>query len=220
MSPDLVVHPDGGGLVDADEHRLALVAAREEVGHDVLGDDFEPVVAGDEVVFAAEVALQPPLLGFVQLGGFEDALDVLVEVLVGDLQLGDAVLVVERDGRAVLDRLAEVVDADVVAEDLAGPLLLALDQRRAGEAEEGRVRQGVAHVEGEGVVLAAVGLVGDDDDVVALGDHRVALAALGVELLDQGEDVAVVLAEQLPQVLARFGVGFLLGDRAGAAKLP
>ena len=41
------------------------------------------------------------------------------------------------------------------------------------------------------VVLAAVGLVGDDDDVAPLREYRVAVALLpGEELLDRGEDHA------------------------------
>ena len=46
----------------------------------------------------------------------------VVEALVDDLELGDPVLVEERDRRAVLDRVAEVVGRDVVAEDLARAL--------------------------------------------------------------------------------------------------
>ena len=146
------------------DHRLALVAAPHEVRDDVRGDLVQPVVAGDQVVLAGELALQLLLLLLVQFGVLEQLLHVVVQVLVGELQFGDAVLVVQRDRRAVLDRLPEVVDADVVAEDLARPLL-ARHQRRAGEADERGVRQGVAHVQGERVVLAAVRLVGDHDDV-------------------------------------------------------
>jgi hypothetical protein len=36
------------------------------------------------------------------------------------LQFGDAILVIQRDGVIVQNRLAEVVDADVVAKDRAG----------------------------------------------------------------------------------------------------
>ena len=83
---------------------------------------------------------------------------------------------------AVLDRPLDVVDVDVIAEDLRGVVVVRLDGR-AGEADEGGVGQGVAHVFGEAIgqvglvlaldqvgveaVLAAVGLVGDEDDVVA-----------------------------------------------------
>src|SRR5664280_3273120 len=53
------------------------------------------------------------------------------------------------------------------------------------------LRQGVAHVAGEAVdevVLAAVGLVGDDDYVAPVREHGVAVAHLGGhELLDPGD---------------------------------
>ena len=85
-------------------------------------------------------------------------------------------LVVDRHRRAVLDRAADVVDVDVVAEH-GGRVHVVLLDRRAGEADEGGVRQGVAQVLGEAVgdlaglaldlgleaVLAAVRLVGDHD---------------------------------------------------------
>jgi hypothetical protein len=74
------------------------------------------------------------------------------------------VAVIERDGSAVLDGVAEVVGADVVAELLLSQLL-ADDQRRAGETHERRVRQRPTHVQREGVVLAAMRLIGDDDDI-------------------------------------------------------
>src|SRR4051812_19307335 len=69
-------------------------------------------------------------------------LQFLVKGGIGELRLGDTVLVVERDRRAVLDRLAEIVDADVVAEDLPC-LLLPGHERRAGKPDERRVRQRV-----------------------------------------------------------------------------
>ena len=120
------------------------------------------------------------LLLVVEVGLLDDLRQVVAEGRVDELRARDAVLVVERDRRVVRRRRREVVDRDVVAEDLLG-LLLAGDQRRPGEAEEAGVRQRVAHVERERVVLGAVGLVGDDDDVVSLGEHRMRLALLGAE---------------------------------------
>ncbi len=162
---DLVVHPHGGGLVDGDDHRLALEAAAQEVLHDVLGDRLQPVVAGDQVVLAGELALQLASPGPrpARRPRAGRSMSSLRSGLVS-CSSGDAVLVVQRHGGAVVDRLLEVVDADVVAEDLAR-LLLAGDQRRAGEADEGGVGQGVAHVQRQRVVLAAVRLVGHHDDV-------------------------------------------------------
>ena len=206
----LVVHADGRGLVDADHHRLALKAPPGEMRHHVLGHRLQPVVAGDQVVLAGELPLQFLLLRLVQFRLFQQALHVLVEVFVDQLQFGDAVLVVERHRRAVGHRLLEIVDADVIAEDLPG-LLLAHDQRRAGKGQESGVGQGRAHIQRQRVVLAAVRLVGDDDDVAPLGEHRVRLALLGAELVDQGEDVAVILCEQLPQMFAAFRLGAAFG---------
>ena len=87
--------------------------------------------------------------------------------------------------------------------------------RRAGEADERGVRQRVAQVAGEAVdevVLAAVRLVGDDDDVRAVAEQRVRLAALvGHELLDRREDDAAGGDLQLgAQVVAALGLHRLL----------
>jgi hypothetical protein len=112
-----------------------------------------------------------------------------------------------------VDRLFETVDAHIVAEHLARALL-ASQQRRAGKADEGRVGQRGAHIEGEGVVLAAVRLVGNHDDVRAVGELRVRHAGFGAELLDQGEDVAMVLAQQATQRRGAVGLGLLLGHGA------
>ena len=95
-----------------------------------------------------------------------------------EVQLGEAALVVDGHGGPVLDGALDVVDADVVAEDGAGVPVGQL-HRGAGEADVGGVRQSVTHVAGEAVhevVLAAVGLVGDDDDVASLGKNRVLVA--------------------------------------------
>ena len=107
------------------------------------------------------------------VGFVEHAFQIGVEVLVGELQFGDAILVVQRDGVVVRNRLAEVVDADVVAKDRAG-LLFTRHERRAREGEEGSVGQRVAHVQRQRVVLAAVGFVGHDDDVGSIGELRIA----------------------------------------------
>ena len=79
--------------------------------------------------------LQLRLLLGVEFGVLDQVVDVVVQVGVDELQLRRAVLVEQRHRGAVLDRLLEVVDRHVVAEDLLGALL-AGDQRRAGEGQE------------------------------------------------------------------------------------
>ena len=61
-----------------------------------------------------------------------------------------------------------------------------------------------------------MGLVRNDDDVAAIGkDFVLGALDLGAELLDQGEDIAMVLAQKLLQVGAVLGAHALglLGDR-------
>ena len=116
---------------------------------DVLRDRLQAVVAGDQLVLLAERPRELALLGLVEIGLLDDRHEIVAEGGVGDLQLRDPVLVVQRHRRVIGGRCGEVVDRDVIAEDLAGPLL-ACDQRRSGEAQEARVRQGVAHVERQG----------------------------------------------------------------------
>ena len=195
-----VVHAHCGGLVDGHVHGLAPESPVDEVVHQIGSDLGESLGAGDQLVLLGEAARHRLLLGLVKRSLLQKVFQLVVEVLVGELKLGDAVLVVERDGGAIGDGVPEVVDRHVVAEHLAG-LLLAGDERCAGEPQERCVGQRQAHVGGQRVVLGAVGLVGDDHDVVALRQHRHPLALLGRdELVDQREHVAVVLAEQFAQM--------------------
>ena len=161
----LVVHAHRRRLVDAHHHGLAPVAAPGEMRHQVLGNRVQPVFAGDDVVLAAKLALQLFLLIFVQLGGFQQGFQILIQVVIGELYLGDAVLVIQRHGGAVFNRAGKVVHAHIVAKHLARAFVITLDQRRAGKAQKARVRQRVAHVQRKNVVLAAVRLIGNHDHV-------------------------------------------------------
>ena len=104
----LVIHAHRGGLVHADHHRLTRKTAAGEVGGDVRCDRVQPVGAGDQMVFASELALQPGLLRLIELGVFQHGRHVGIEVRIGQLQLGDAVLVVERHRGPVVHRLLKL----------------------------------------------------------------------------------------------------------------
>ena len=189
----LAVEVDADAPAHAHHHRLAVQRVQPllEVGHDVLGDLLNALLRADD-----GLQLRPPglelllALDLLALGGFlEVRIDARPLVLV-QLQLGQAALVVDRHRGSVLHRAPDVVDADVVPEHGPRVGVVQLD-RRSREADERGVGQRVAHVAGEPVdevVLAAVGLVGDDHDVVPLRQRGVGVALLlGVELLDRGE---------------------------------
>ena len=164
----------------------------DEIG----GDLVQPLVGGDDLVVLARAASRaaPAWSGSSSASSIFVG-DAVVQVEPRDAELLAPVLVDQLDGGAVLLRALEVVARDVVAEDALGDLVL-LEQRRAGEADEGRVGQGEAHVAGELARLRAVRLVRDHDDVVALAVGLLRVHIL-VELVDQAEDVAVVLLQQL-----------------------
>ncbi len=130
--------------------------------------------------------------------------------------------------------MGDVVDVDVAAKDGGGVFVGLLDGG-AGEADEGGVGEGVADVFGEAVaglfaddvacfvfevdlfgfeaVLAAVGFVGQDDDVGAIANLGVqGLAFFWAEFLHGGEDDAArVDGEELADGVAVVG---LLGGLA------
>ena len=140
---------------------------------------------------------------------------------IGQVEPGEAALVVDRDRRAVIDRAGDVVDVDVVAEDRRRVAVRQLD-RGAGEADEGRPRQGIAQVAGEAVdevVLAAVRLIGDDHHIASVGQQRESASALvGQELLNGGEDHAAGgNRQQALEVGARLGLHRILAQELGAA---
>ena len=190
---ELAVQLDGDAAAHHHHHRLAVHRGEPvlEVLHQVAGDELDAVLRADH-----RLELRPPALELL-LALDLLALGRLLELRVDlrplgflQLQLRQPALVVDGHRRAIDDGALDVVDADVVAEHRARVGVGLLD-RRAGEADERRVRQRVAHVPREAVdevVLAAVRLVGDDDDVAPLREHRVPVAfLLGEELLDRGE---------------------------------
>ena len=120
--------------------------------------------------------------------------------------LGVARFEVDRNGGVVSSGALDVVYVDVFAKDADGAFVIA-GNGRAGEADEGGVGEGVAHVFGKAIgkadalrgggvfgfeaVLRAVRLVDDENNVAPVGEHGVfGLAGVGGELVDGGKDDA------------------------------
>src|SRR5439155_10740811 len=114
-------------------------------------------------------------------------------------------------------RLQNVVNVNVVAEH-GLRVLVAASNRRAGEADERRLGQRIAHVPGEAVneiVLAAMRFVGDDDDIAPVGKQRMLAAFfVGKEFLTGGEHHAAAGdVEQLAQMLPALRLDWYLAQQ-------
>ena len=183
------VRRDEAGEV-IDEVQADRLDAARRAGDRLLGGE-APLDGGPLVVGAAG----------------EDAVEDLIDGLPDDLQLREPALVEDRHRRPVLDRLLDGVGVDVRAERLErAPVLLVYGG--AGETEEAGVRQRLAHVRREALVLRAVGFIHHDEDVGGLGQRRVdrrpARGATGagdfLELLNRGHHrLAGRMLEDLPQ---------------------
>lgn len=195
---DQVVHHHAGDLVHADEHCLSGFPYRAVMAHEVLGDCLQAWPGHEDVDVAAQIALELLGLVLVEVHLLQCVQQLVVDVGIVDLQQVASVLVVQGHGRSVLDRAFEVVDGQVPAE---GPLrqVVVLQKRRSGEADSRRRGQDAVHVVGVDAVVGAMGLVGQDDDVV-VGDDGLDVCV--VELVDKGEDEARVAPQLLDQVLA------------------
>jgi hypothetical protein len=89
--------------------------------------------------------------------------------------------------------------------------------RRAGEANIGGIGQRITHITGETidkVVLAAVGFIGNDNDIGAVRELGIAISLFfGKELLDGGENNATGINLQfLAQIGATFGLDGRLAE--------
>ena len=118
-SDDAVVDLDADAPAHADDHGLAVhrLEPGVEVREDVGDHGVEPSLRTHEGLDAGPLALDVFRLALGELSG--RLVEGLVEVRhrgVVEVDLRDPALVVDRDRRAVLDGLGDVVDVDVVAE--------------------------------------------------------------------------------------------------------
>ena len=138
--------------------------------------------------------LGPEALPAGNLLPFGDFLELPVQMgllLFLQVELGHPALIVDGHRGPILHGPLNVIDADVVPEHPPGALI----RQFYGGARKGHKagpRQSIPHMPGEAVdevVLAPVGLVGDDHDIPPLRQQRKLVPPLlWEELLDGGED--------------------------------
>ena len=136
-------------------------------------------------------------------------------------QLGQTALVVDGHRGLVLHGPLDVVNADVIPEDGPGVGILQFNGRPR-ETDERGLGQGITHVPGitvDEVVLAAVRLVGDHDDVPPVRKHGVPVPLLlGEKLLDRGKDHSAGLhGQQLTEMGPAFRLNRRLSQKIPAA---
>lgn len=124
------------------QRRQPLLEVRDEV----LRHQPQPLLCADHRLELRPTALELLLaLDFLALGGFLEIGGDLRALRFVERQFRRPALVVDRRRGAISHRALNVVDADVVAEDRARVGVSQLN-RRAVEADEGGVQQGVVHV--------------------------------------------------------------------------
>ena len=184
-----IVHAHAGHFVQADKHRFSAGPQVAVMAHKVPGDGFQPGSGRQQMYFLCKFPLQLFLLVHVQirlLDGIQNPVGDFRVMQVGDLV--PAVLVIQRHRRAVLHRSLEVIHGNVAAKGARGQVVIRQKRRSRKADARGRGQQ-FHHIGGKDAVLAAMRLVGHNQNVViGIDGLRVGL----VEFLNQGKDKARV----------------------------
>ena len=146
------------------------------------------------------------LLEFILLPGVQSSglgLKPFIDLFLGAEILVDVPCLVDQvKHNTVFHRFVEFVGVDVAAEDLQGSLLVLLQERRACEADENRVRHHCLHCLIQLSALSAVALVYKDEDLA----HG--MARLGLQIPDEGLEIVHILpAELVHQRAEQAGLG-------------
>lgn len=101
-----------------------------------------------------------------------------------------AILIIKRASSVILNGMLEIIDGNITAEDASGDIV-ARRIRRSGKANAGRRWQQSRYVVHKNPELAAISLIGHDDNIVVRTDRfHVRL----IEFLNQREDEIWVAA--------------------------
>src|SRR6266566_5801466 len=215
QSDDLVVKARADPPAHADDesftgHRRCAVL---EMFDEVLGNGTQPLIRANNGFNSRPPRVKAPPRAILLL--ISNLFDFLVQrcaLLRIEPKLNQAALVVDRHSCAIVHRLRDVINIDVVAEDLPSNPVARLD-RRSRETDKRSVGQSVTDVPREAVdkvVLAAMRLVGYHHDVSALRKCWIGVAPVSdAELLKRREDYpARFYVEKLLEVLTRLSLSW------------
>ncbi len=201
MLADQVVHFYGREFVQGNEHGFALVAPVAKMPNYIFGDRIQSFFGSKDGVFTGKKLLNPAALVAVVVFGFriDGRPNLLVDRGVIQAQVLSTVFIVQWHRSTVVHTALEVVARYVIAKNAPGQFIV-FEEGRTRKTHKRGIGQGIAQVHGQVAALGAVGLIGNDDDVVALGNEF-----LKIEFVDEGKQVAVLDAQQFFQMFAAVG---------------
>ena len=194
-------------LVDArrHEHRVAALAGEPrlhaEIEDDVLDHPLHARARTEHLLHRAPLLAQCGLLPVVQ--ALRLGLEPSVHLLRRSQFLRNVARLIDKiENHLVLNRLAELVGVDVSAEHFEAGLLVLLQERRAGKADEHRARQQRLHRLVQLAALGAMALVHEDEQ---LADRR---ARLLLQFLDESIEIIHALLAELVDQASRAGAAW------------
>ena len=174
--------------------------------HEISGNRVQSGLGRQNMDFLCKFPFQLFLLADIQICRFDGIHDLLRDFRILDgAKLFAAILIVQRNRCAVLYGALKVIDGNIAAESAFRDGIVG-EQGRAGETDPGRGRQQGHHIFRENTILAAVGFVGHDDNVIVRRNWRQALL---IEFLNQREDEAGIAFQLMDEILT--ALGYVLG---------
>ncbi len=156
--------------------------------HDILGDLTDTLLTSNDGLHPGPFAFK--LLFLANLFTLGRLFKIRVDLRafnITQFQLGQTAFVEDAHRGAVVNRLLNVINIDIIPEHSPGVLVLEFN-RRAGKADERRIRKSIAHMSGktiDKVVLTPVGLIRDHHNIAPVGKARIGIPTLlGEELLN------------------------------------
>ena len=201
-----IVHPYTGHLVQADKHGFSGSPHVGVVLYEISGNRVQSGLGRQNMDFLCKFPFQLFLLADIQIRRLDGIHDLLRDFRILDgAKLFTAVFIVQRHRCTVLYGAFKVIDGDIAAESAFCNGIVG-KQGRAGETDPGRGRQQGHHIFRENTILAAVGFVGHDDNVIVRRNRRQALL---IEFLNQREDEAGIAFQLMDEIFT--ALGYVLG---------
>ncbi len=167
VEADLIVHLDCSKLIYRYDHTLTTKTSAREMIYDMLGNRVQTVITLDDLKFLGIMVFKTALLGFSQIFFFQNIGKIGIQEIILQLHFRHTLYIVKRHGGVVLDGFGKVIFADIIAKPRIGQSLVT-KKRCASKRKILCVRQTIAHVFRQILILRAVRLIHDNHYVITL----------------------------------------------------